>query len=271
MSTTDDSADDSGPDWDTVQRRVAWLVESLFRGKRSAMASAIGFSHTIVARVINGGTPGKRLLAAIEGQLNLNPGWLMTGRGQPFPPDGDVHTRHGIPVMTTFLPGPPLLHQELLSDLRIQVPEIVPTASLYWLVLRVGQPILRNPSSGFRSGDHLLMETDPAKFSSEAKIFYDLCVVKSGTGGRQLRLAEVNYHVGSLDFRPSCLEATVYEDQPPGQTVTENTYRHNPDGVVVHTQRKWALGEKYRIQDDETEIQKTDIVSVWLKILRRQL
>lgn len=235
------------------------------------MASAIGFSRTIVARVITGGTPGKRLLAAIEGHLNLNPGWLTTGRGRPFPPDGDGHTRHGIPVTTTLLPGPPLPHQELLSDGRIQVPEIVPTARLYWLVLTAGQPILRNPSSGFRPGDHLLMGTDPAESPNKAKIFHDLCVVKGGAGGRPLRLAEVNYHEGSRDFGPSCLGATVYEDRPPGQTVTENTYRHDPDGGVVHTQRKRNLAEKYRQQDDETEIRKTDLVSVWLAILRRSL
>src|SRR5262249_48887045 len=102
----------ANPAWATISKRVEWLVSARLGGKKSAMAKAIGFSHTIVAKVIDGKVePGPRLKDAIISKLHVNPVWLETGEGQPFP-DSDVD--RGIPVTNVLLPGSPLSNQQFI-------------------------------------------------------------------------------------------------------------------------------------------------------------
>src|SRR4051812_9308103 len=86
------------PEWTTVNGRVRWLVKTRFAGNRSAMAKAIGFSHTVIANVVNGKAPGRRLLEAIAARLGVDAVWLREGEGQPFRREADAGTVRGIPV-----------------------------------------------------------------------------------------------------------------------------------------------------------------------------
>jgi hypothetical protein len=249
------------------------LVETRFDGNRSALARAIGFSHAMISRVVAGTKPGRRLLAAVANHLHVNPAWLAKGQGQPFPEEAAGGP--GIPVTNILLPGPPAAHQAMLTG-WLTVPEVVESSTAFWLVLKSSQPIVRRPSSGFRTGDQLLMETDPFKFPREADMRDDLCVVR-GEGGADLRLAAVSYYAASMDSGPARLEADYYDAAPPeaaDQSVVENVYRHHPDGVVEHFQRHhthvpgWTL--RPVLEPDLSQIRYTDVVAVWLKILRRE-
>lgn len=255
------------PEWASVSSRVAWLAKVRFSNSRSALAKAIGFSHTIVVEVAKGRAPGPRLVDAIVNRLHVDRGWLETGKGQPFPSDMDSPSR--IPVADTPLPGPPASHREMLTGWII-VPEVVASPTLYWLVLKSSQPLLRQRSSGFCPGDQLLMETDPAKFPKEADIHGDLCVVRGGVGGGELRLATVRYYAASTaDDGPARLEAEFPEPVQSEEGVIERVYRHHPDGELGYYERRVGQPEPRWSEPTLPVARYTDIVSVWLKILRR--
>lgn len=74
----------SNPKWATVNKRIEWLVTAKYAGNRSALARAIGFSHTLIADVVRGRKPGRGVLNALQVELNVNPEWLHEGVGQPF-------------------------------------------------------------------------------------------------------------------------------------------------------------------------------------------
>ena len=264
----------TAPHWGTAPERIKWLVETRFNGNRSAMAKAIGFSHAIVGRVVAGAQPGRRLLEAVAKQLHVNAAWLERGEGQPFPHD-QVEENRGIPMTNVLLPGPPSAHQDMITGGWVTVPEIVASPSVYWLALQSTQSVVMKPSSGFRTGDHLLMETDPARFPKEDRLIGDVCVVRDGAGGAQLKLAAIEYRSASAETGDSRLEADYFDAADPDQTVVEDVYRRFPDGLVQHFQRSLkqeARRYAMRVMDPLLPvIRYTDIVSVWLKILRRPL
>lgn len=259
------------PAWGTASERIKWLVETRFDDNRSAMAKAIGFSHAIVGRVVAGTKPGRRFLEAVVRQLHVNPTWLEWGEGQPFSEVGSAD--RGIPVSNMLLSGPPAAHQSVVLE-WLTVPEVVPSPSAYWLALKSSQPIVRRPASGFRTDDHLLMETDPAKFPKETALYEDLCVVRGGAGGSALRLATVEHRGGvGFDDEDPHIEADYHAATNVDQTVVENVYRHLPNGDVRHVQHRRlpGRGEGLGIETFPPVIRYADIVSVWLKILRRPL
>lgn len=255
-------------EWNTLAARVAWVVEVRFGGNRSAMAKAIGFSHTMIASVMKKErTPGRRLEDAIVNRLGVSREWLKDGTGQPFP-SADNRPARGIAVSHVPLPGLPHEHQDLVTR-WIAVPEVVPSGSQYWLVLKSTQPILRRPSPAFRVGDHLLMETNPARFPRESALNEVLCVVRGGADGAVLRLATVDFWPASVDTGDARLEADFHEPAKRATEVVEKVYRHYPDGEVVHLERRMKQREMSGVQPMLPVVQYTDIVSVWLRILRR--
>lgn len=261
------------PEWITIHNRVAWLVRTRFKNSRSALAKAIGFSHTIVAEVAKDRAPGPRLVDAIVTRLHVDRAWLEHGEGSPFARHDEAQTGRGVPVTNVLLPGPPLNHRGMITGGWITVPEIVASPSVYWLALQSTPPVVKRASSGFRTGDHLLLETDPAKFPKEDRLRGHVCVVRDGAGSSQLKLAAVESRSASMDTGDSRLEADYFDAIDADQTVVEDVYRRFPDGEVQHFQRKFnqeASREAMRVMDPLLPvIRYTDIVSVWLKILRR--
>ena len=270
MSNTPKRAQAPKPAWATASERIKWLVETKFKGNRSALAKAIGFSHTIVGRVAAGATPGRRLLEAVVRHLYVNPVWLERGEGQPLP-DGHADGERRLPVATAARPGPPLSHQHLLEGWLL-VPEVVPSPSVYWLALQGDQPIVAQPSTGFRGGDLLLMETDPAKFPKESSLIGDVCVVRGGEGGSRLRLATLDRRGGGFDDEDPHIEADYHDAVKTPGMVVENVYRHFPNGQVQHfqTSRPPGRGAGPAAEPLIPTVRYTDIVAVWLRILRRR-
>lgn len=266
MNTTRTPNARRNPAWATVNGRVTWLLDTRFDGNRSAMAKAIGFSHTVIANVVKGKAPGHRLLDSIATRLGVDHEWLQSGDGQPFVPGVEVDAGRGLPVTNVLLPGPPLAHQPLLTGGWVQLQAVASSPTTYWLELTATQAVVRRPAFGFRRGDRLLMETDPAKFPPESDLRDRLCVVRVGGN---LRLATVTHHAASMDDGPARLEAEVPE---PGRSPAEGferVYRHYPDGEVRCHERPLTGPEPRWTEPTLPVIRYADIVSVWLQILQR--
>lgn len=257
------------PDWSTHSVRVKWLIDSKFGGKCSRMAAAIGFSHTILARVVAGSKPGPRLREAIAGKLGVHPEWLSSGEGNPFPRRGR-RAECGIPATRILLPGPPLDHQNLITDGWIEVTAAAVSPSLYWLVLEHASPLVK--LRGFLGGDRLLMETDVAKFPPQGDLFDHICIVRDREG--LPKLATVMHHRASEENGEAHLMAEFIPTGPVEGAIVEDIYRHYPDGAVKHRRRTLASdesreGRSRRAHSVERVVTYADFLAVWLSVIHR--
>jgi hypothetical protein len=271
------ATDHSRPDWGTAGARVRWLVDHRFRGNRSAFASAVGVSHTAVNNVVTAiREPGRKLLTAISLALHVEPSWLEDGEGQPFAEAAHL-AAHGLPASRVVLPGPPLEHQELLSENRVEFGEDLFAPSRYWLILAPDQPLLREPSRGFLRGDMLLMETNRAKFPRVEKLGEHLCVVRLGRKVVTHELASVTYFdEEGIEDGPTCLVAEPFKGHPAHEPlVREEVYRHYPGGEVEYRRREFRVrasgGRRAAVEapPGPRVIQYADIVAVWMRIIHR--
>ena len=272
MSTPGTRSSGRNPEWATVNDRVQWLVKERFEGNRTAMARAIGFSHTVIANVVKGKPPGRRLLEAIAHRLGVDLAWLRAGEGRP-PPKIGAAAGQGILVHNAVLPGPAHEYQTATPDVWMSVvPEVVPSPTRYWLSLRSSQPIVRQKSSGFLGGDYLLMESDPAKFPKASDLRSRLCGVPDATCGGELRLAHVTHYEASNDDGRARLLAEFPEAEDSTRGVVERVYRHLPDGEIDYFERRPDRPEpRWQSEIDPPEIRYSQIVSVWLQILHRPM
>ena len=269
------------PDWSTVPARVVWLLETRFGGNRSAFAAAIRFSHTAVNMVARGERkPGPKLLTAIANSLRVRPGWLLRGEGQPFA-DIEGLVGRGVPTSGLMLPGAPQDHQHMLDGGGLDLGDALFAPSQYWLRLHSDQPIVSPPYRGFRTGDHLLMETSPERFPAKDALTSRVCVVRIGPAETALRLAGVTYYEGSVEDGPERLEADTFAlAGDPKKMAREEVYRHLPNGEIQHRTRRLEMrtyrGRERPFPIDEgsrepapPRIRDRDIVAVWLGVLYR--
>ena len=161
--------------------RVAGLLRSIWAGNRAAMARDVGVSHTAINRVVNGQRPpGRSLLTAISGHPKVNPGWLLTGEGEPLLAERkDTGAGGGnVPVAKRPLPGPPGEHADLLSGDSFPVAHPFYRATQYWLEIQPKDPVVRDASQRIMPNDLLLLDTDTAMLNDLAVGDTRLCVVR---------------------------------------------------------------------------------------------
>ena len=274
----DEPATDA-PDWSSKSARIRWLVDTRFEGNRSALAEAVGFSHTIINRVVGGQDPGQRLMTAMVKRLGVSSEWLLTGTGQPYAKPVDA-SQPGLPLVRVPLPGHPMDHQALWEGVAPDPAGPAALPSRYWLALVSSQPILKSGTRGFRPGDRLLMEADRARFPRKQDLDNSLCVIRS-PGDGTVRLGAVQCTAASEEDGPERLEVDFFDpDLDPSETVKENVYRHHPDGhveFVSRTLRRTRAGGRERLvpawQLDSfgpvPTVELTDVVAVWLGLLHR--
>lgn len=75
---------------DTIHERIAEIVARLGNGKNTAIASMIGISEGNIRGYIKGVMPKQDVLEKIVISLDVNPDWLLTGRGQMLKDDGGI-------------------------------------------------------------------------------------------------------------------------------------------------------------------------------------
>ena len=133
QSDSPERSDGASPDdLGTTTLRVRWLVETRFRGNRSAFAAAIGLTHSAVARVFKDRAPGRKMLEAIVANLQVSSEWLISGLGQPFRQPTAVAPPVWIPVSTELLPGPVAEHRGRLASSASATLSEVLRESTYW-------------------------------------------------------------------------------------------------------------------------------------------
>lgn len=270
------------PAWDTPEGRVQWLVREHFDGNRSAFAQMIGFSHTAVGFVMKGKPPGRKLLAAVAERLHVNATWLLTGKGVPFlnMPGGTID---GVPIAERPLPGSPQEARGLLTDERVDDAGRLFAASQYWLRLRRGTPILRDPGRRFLVDDLLLMETDRRRYPPPDTIGHDLCAVRlpaeRGKAPR-VKLGLVTRVEASVD-EDEHLEADTFDlAVDPTLVVREDVYQTYPDQQIRHVVRHRRLPDRGAARAGDPDdlplhgyggvrIDYGSIVGVWTRLLRR--
>lgn len=66
-----------------INSRFQELIDSLYNGKQNAFAKAIGVAPTVIANVVGTrrGKPSYDVLYKICANANINPTWLLTGKG----------------------------------------------------------------------------------------------------------------------------------------------------------------------------------------------
>ena len=66
---------------DTIHERISEIVAKLGNGKNTLIASKLGISEGNIRGYIKGVTPKQDVLEKIVINLDINPDWLLTGRG----------------------------------------------------------------------------------------------------------------------------------------------------------------------------------------------
>jgi hypothetical protein len=205
--------------WDSPGGRARWLLAHRWKGSRSAMANDIGVSLTGLINVVTGAQePGRRLLTAIATSTDVNPAWLLMGKGEPF-------LSSGIPVAHHVLPGSPQERPDLLTDEKGDEVRDLYSPSRYWLKILRGNPLIRYPFHKVKVNDMLLMETKRTSFPEEDCLVQNLCVIRiPGTNPPEHQLVEVTHRHGSVDDEGNNVEepSLVFETfESDSRTVTQ--------------------------------------------------
>src|SRR5262245_48984397 len=101
--------------WETAGGRVRWLLHEKWAGNCSAMARAIGVSHTERNKIGFGGRePGRRVLEAVAAYPRFNPVWILSGQGEPMLEAPRPPAPIAVPIAESVLPGPLHQHPDLL-------------------------------------------------------------------------------------------------------------------------------------------------------------
>lgn len=70
---------------ETINQRIAWLIEEKYDRNRSKFAREIGITPAYAAQIYSGERiPSDRTVADISRECGVNRVWLETGVGEPF-------------------------------------------------------------------------------------------------------------------------------------------------------------------------------------------
>jgi transcriptional regulator with XRE-family HTH domain len=273
-------------DWSTIHGRITWLVDSLFASNRSAMAQALGLTHTAISRVVTGKKPpGPRLLYSIVERLDVASEWLRDGVGEPFPPERVAGTDDRMPVFDQ-LPAGRLTGRATRSARTWIDHAALVSPSRYLFRVGPAEPILGEPDLGIRVHDLLLMESDPARFPAVHDLDGHLCAIISRPNTEPpVRLGAVTYYdegsgIDEGEDRPASLTVDTFETLAPRTDIVHETvFRRYPDGsirafeqslrIVPFRDGTRVVPVREDLQGIEHIIQYTDIVAVWTGIIHR--
>jgi hypothetical protein len=196
----------------SASERVVWLLNAIWKGNRSEMGRSVGCSHTVLAKIVGGQQgPGRRLLASIAEHPKVNPGWLLSGAGEPLLASGSM-SAEGVmlPIAQRPLPGHPDRHREYLSGQSFPVPSAYYRDSRYWLAIERGARMLNDLRESFEVGDLLLMETSPEWCQQFNQVNGRLCIIRMASKALPPELARVHF-VSEAPDGPDYWEADPFE------------------------------------------------------------
>ena len=197
--------------------RFTYLWEAVWRKNSSAMAREIGVSHTAVAKVVRDGQPpGRHLLESVAGHAKVNPGWLLSGEGEPLLAEKTVSQSGGwqVPISLVLLPGPIAKHQELLSGKSAFTAGFYYRPTRYWYEVPADAAIVKRNRERVSGGDLVLIETDPKqvrRLLDESATYGLLCVIRQEIdSGVATKLARVS-HCPAEPEEPEYWQADTFE------------------------------------------------------------
>lgn len=216
----------------TPSERVLWLLNALWNGNRSEMARSVGVTHSVLTKIAAGQqNPGRRLLAAVASHPKVNPGWLLSGEGEPILADSGSAPEEGwpVPIANQVLPGQLSDHRSLLTGESFPVAGAFYRQSRYWLKVMPSEAIAQTNRSGVEPYDLLLMETDRVCWTSEEMVDQKICVVRV-TPSAEPKLGVVTWDPGAPQ-EPSDLGFDSFErDVKPSDRIERITILRYPGG-----------------------------------------
>lgn len=272
------------PNLSPLQRRIAWLLENVYGGSRSAMARETGVALTGIVKVVTAQQDaGRKMLESIASNPAINPTWLLTGEGSPY-------RGAALPVANSCLPGPPSEHRDLLAEET--VPEVAELYSptRYWLKLDAGEWPLRSGDAtssdgtlpgdnNLAAGDLLLMETDSKRFPPVDRLHGRWCALPDRRPGKPPLLARLDYANAASESEPAHLEAETFAKLPP--KVKRTTIDEYPGGHATVIRSEYVLesaGEvpasregrrRPQLPPFPRAVQHSDLISVCVLLVRR--
>jgi len=144
-----------------VANRVIFLLDSLWQGNRTAMANAVGCCQSAVSQIATGRRPpGRSLLTRIASLPVVNPGWLLTGDGEPLLTTKGVQTTEPcLPISDRPLTGSPLVLGVKLTGETFPVQHSFAGPGRYWLRIKPGTAITKDGQAKVDADDLVLMES----------------------------------------------------------------------------------------------------------------
>ena len=266
-----------------AQKRIVWVLENLYGGRRSAMAKGTGVSLTGIIKVVTGQQDaGRQLLEKVASNRGINPGWLLTGEGAPL-------RGAALPVAEACLPGlPEDCRDHFIGESVPEVAELY-SPTRYWLKLDATEWAVQPPGTllstdsefaaetKLAAGDLLLMESAEDRFPTMEGFHGRWCAVRRpGRGATEIRLARLEYTPADGPGEPAALYALTHRRMP--LRVRRLIVDEHPGGGVTARRSEFIPNEGPEGLRARTEpvlppfprrVDPSDVVAVCVLVVRR--
>lgn len=235
--------------------RVRRVVEGLFAGNCTSMATEIGCSPSMLTRIVKGERkPGRALLQKIGELPRVNAAWILAGVGESFvgSTTGKTDTGDVLPIARILFEGNPSDNEPCLSGNTCPITPAKYRPTRYWL------PVERNETSQLHElrlfrGDMLLMEPASSCRSSVTHVQNRICIYRD-VPSNTLQLGYITH------------DAETDDSRRPLYVIRLNLLQDNEkvETTLLRTKRKSQL----RIPSPWTNIGLRDIVAISISLDR---
>ncbi|MDR0620255.1 MAG: XRE family transcriptional regulator [Bacteroidales bacterium] len=101
----------------SIQERIKFIIESLFRGNKAAFSKQINVSPTVIENVVGtrNGKPSYDVIEKICANANISAEWLLTGNGEILKKNEVVEQKNesGNEILFTLIEKNEKLNQEI--------------------------------------------------------------------------------------------------------------------------------------------------------------
>jgi hypothetical protein len=222
------------PSVDSLEGRIAWLMEKVWQGNQTVMGKALGVHPGSISNILRGvRPPGREFLGLLAAHPLVNDRWLLEGIGEPLRSTsrllgGDT----ALPVVDTPLPGPPGESPSLLGTSYFPVYQYLYRPSRYWLTVSSDCAWVRSAVLRIAANDRILIEPDSANWP--ATFLERLCIAVTNTGVPQFLYA-VNKSAKSRTAMSSDLELFGQLTEHTPEIALEEDYGKERGAVVLDT------------------------------------
>jgi len=250
----------------TTRERLVWLLNNVWRGSRSAMASDLGFSHAAIVKIVQGERePGRGMLASLAAHPKVNPKWLMHGEGEPLL-DKQSQLSAAIwsrPISRDLLSAVPGETEKLAAS---DVFRLGAEESTYFYATAGNEPVALDEREKILPDDLFLMAPVPQEAHEDPRLLDGrICAVRRSTGtGSTLLLARIRCHLEQqgTSWRLTVLLPDVIPPRPVGR---ERVIQLDSSGDATGR----PIAQKAAKMAESSTISPEDIMAVAVFLVRR--